>query len=257
MDEVANNEIIGLAELLLAGQDYLSQPAYYATVENDEGIRGCAVQSLPESFFVSGLPNSAVVPLLQDRIEFGQPVKWATAETKTAAAIADCWSNIFGGVWEEMNRWQVHQTSEINADAQCATGLLRCATANDSSCIEEWGEIFAVESPSPLDIPEFLLRKMNEGNLYFWDDNGPRSLCAISGNAMSVVRISAVFTPNEHRGKGYARACVATLVSELLSAGHKRCMLLTDLAKPNLTKLYASIGFMPHSQRMSVKLRRD
>ena len=45
-------------------------------------------------------------------------------------------------------------------------------------------------------------------------------------------RVGPVYTPPRHRGKGYATSLAAELTGRLLAAGHRRCMLVTDLANP-------------------------
>jgi len=57
--------------------------------------------------------------------------------------------------------------------------------------------------------------------------------------------IGAVFTPLEHRGHGYASACVAALSQRQLDAGREFCCLYTDLANPTSNKIYQAIGYVP------------
>ncbi len=57
------------------------------------------------------------------------------------------------------------------------------------------------------------------------------------------IGISAVYTPNEYRGKGYASAVVASLSQELLNQGYQRINLFTDLSNPTSNKIYKAIGF--------------
>jgi uncharacterized protein len=54
-----------------------------------------------------------------------------------------------------------------------------------------------------------------------------------------------VYTPPRHRGKGYATSLVAELTGRLLAAGHRRCMLVTDLANPTSNGIYRRIGYLP------------
>jgi predicted GNAT family acetyltransferase len=55
--------------------------------------------------------------------------------------------------------------------------------------------------------------------------------------------ISLVYTPPEHRRKGYGSSCVAALSQTLLSRGHKYCFLFTDLANPTSNHIYQAIGY--------------
>jgi predicted GNAT family acetyltransferase len=60
-----------------------------------------------------------------------------------------------------------------------------------------------------------------------------------------VSRISAVYTPPEQRGHGYASANVAALSQRALDAGAIACMLNTDQANPVANKIYQRIGYRP------------
>ena len=55
--------------------------------------------------------------------------------------------------------------------------------------------------------------------------------------------ISAVYTPPEHRGNGYASACVAALSQWLLDDGKHFCTLYTDLSNPTSNKIYQNVGY--------------
>jgi GNAT superfamily N-acetyltransferase len=57
--------------------------------------------------------------------------------------------------------------------------------------------------------------------------------------------ISRVYTPPEHRRRGYAGAVVHALCQAQLAAGARYLSLYTDLANPTSNRLYAAIGFVP------------
>jgi hypothetical protein len=52
-----------------------------------------------------------------------------------------------------------------------------------------------------------------------------------------------VYTPREHRRRGYATALVAEQSSWLLQSGHRACFLFTDLANPTSNAIYERIGY--------------
>ncbi len=57
--------------------------------------------------------------------------------------------------------------------------------------------------------------------------------------------ISWVYTPNAHRGRGYASNLVATLSQHFLDSGKEFCCLFTDQANPTSNKVYEALGFRP------------
>ena len=61
----------------------------------------------------------------------------------------------------------------------------------------------------------------------------------------SSARIGPVYTPPEHRRRGYAGAATAALSRLLLAEGRHFCTLFADLANPTAGGIYRTIGFRP------------
>jgi predicted GNAT family acetyltransferase len=59
------------------------------------------------------------------------------------------------------------------------------------------------------------------------------------------MRIGAVYTPPEARGRGYATALVAAVSQHLLDRGRAFTYLYTDLANPTSNSIYQKIGYRP------------
>jgi predicted GNAT family acetyltransferase len=77
------------------------------------------------------------------------------------------------------------------------------------------------------------------------DDGGPVSFAGYGNETRHGVRIGPVYTPPEHRSRGYASAVVAGLSQQLLDEGRRFCFLFTDLANPTANRLYARLGYKP------------
>ena len=84
-----------------------------------------------------------------------------------------------------------------------------------------------------------------DGAWLVWDDGGPVSLAGYGNPTPSGIRVGPVYTPPEHRGRGYATSLVAELTAERLAAGLAFCFLFTDLANPTSNAIYARIGYEP------------
>src|ERR671932_2648937 len=67
---------------------------------------------------------------------------------------------------------------------------------------------------------------------HVWHDGRPVSLAGYSGPTPNGIRVGPVYTPPEHRRRGYASACVAALSQLLLDGSRRFCFLFTDLANP-------------------------
>jgi len=55
--------------------------------------------------------------------------------------------------------------------------------------------------------------------------------------------VGPVYTPPEHRRRGYATSLVAGLSRSLIERGFRACFLYTDLANPTSNRIYGEIGY--------------
>ena len=74
-------------------------------------------------------------------------------------------------------------------------------------------------------------------------DGQPVSMSCQSGPTPNGIRVSAVYTPPDHRSRGYATTLVARHSQWLLDSGHRFCFLYTDLANPTSNAIYKRIGY--------------
>ncbi|WP_239001099.1 GNAT family N-acetyltransferase [Jiangella asiatica] len=130
-----------------------------------------------------------------------------------------------------------------------APGLVRPGTSNDLDLLVAWIEAFTAETGVPAQprpsVVAIVEQRLTQGRVHLWDDAGPVSYVGTSPVIAGVVRIGPVYTPPDHRGRGYASALVSRVSQAALDAGASRCMLYTDLANPTSNRIYAAIGYRP------------
>ena len=73
----------------------------------------------------------------------------------------------------------------------------------------------------------------------------PVSLAGFGSLTPNGIRIGSVYTPPEHRNRGYGTAVTAAVSQLLLERGHRFCFLYTDLANPTSNAIHARIGYEP------------
>ena len=131
-----------------------------------------------------------------------------------------------------------------------APGTMRTAEPSDHGLLVEWlmafwGEVHgdhnAVNAPR---VADRWLRSP-ERTMYLWEHSGTVSMCGVSGRTPNGIRIGPVYTPPEHRGRGYASSCVAAASQLQLDRGRRFCFLFTDLANPTSNHIYQAIGYRP------------
>lgn len=86
-------------------------------------------------------------------------------------------------------------------------------------------------------------RQLSRGGLWLWVNQQPVAMAGSAQPTPHGIRISRVYTPSEHRRRGYATALVAQLSQHLLDSGRQFCFLFTDLANPTSNSIYRKIGY--------------
>ena len=96
--------------------------------------------------------------------------------------------------------------------------------------------------------------QIEERRLWFWERDGAVVAAAgRNGAASGVSRISYVYTPAEHRGRGYGGAVTAACAADALARDAERVVLFTDVDNPGPNKVYQRIGFRRVSDHLVVR----
>jgi predicted GNAT family acetyltransferase len=143
----------------------------------------------------------------------------------------------------------VYALDHVEPVAQ-APGRARRATVQDRDLLAAWWRAFDVEALGRSRSDEQIERAIEHGleaddaGVVLWEDGGrPVSLAGFGGPTPNGIRIGPVYTPPEHRSRGYASSLVATLSAERLASGRRYCYLYTDLANPVSNRIYERIGY--------------
>ncbi|HEX5951185.1 MAG TPA: GNAT family N-acetyltransferase, partial [Actinomycetota bacterium] len=84
----------------------------------------------------------------------------------------------------------------------------------------------------------------DDAGYWLWEDGGQVvSTSGYGSPTVGGIRIGPVYTPPEHRRRGYATILVAELSRWLLGQGRRACYLYTDLANLISNSIYGKIGY--------------
>ncbi|MFF2729161.1 GNAT family N-acetyltransferase [Streptomyces sp. NPDC058008] len=160
-------------------------------------------------------------------------------------------------------RWPRHRVEEEHRLYRLGTpvppspapaGAARPATTADRALLVGWMRAFGEETGQPGDRAERIVDERTEhGGLTLWEAGGePVSMAGVSRRIADTVRVSTVFTPPEHRGRGYAAAVTAEAGRVAREQGAREVLLFTDLANPTSNGVYPRIGYEPVSDRLLI-----
>ncbi len=124
-------------------------------------------------------------------------------------------------------------------------GEFRAARPDEADLLTRWTDGFFAAINEPGDSRGLVLGRMTESSLFVWDRDGAVSMAAAAGRTRRTVRVAHVYTPPEHRGRGYATACVAALTRRLLDEGNARCCLYSDVTNEASNAVYRRLGYEP------------
>jgi RimJ/RimL family protein N-acetyltransferase len=96
--------------------------------------------------------------------------------------------------------------------------------------------------------------RLSHRGLHLWllDDGTAVSMVGISRPIAGMARIGPVYTPPEHRGRGYAAALTAVVSRAAREDGVAEILLFADLANATSNGVYQRIGFEPVTERLAL-----
>ena len=165
-------------------------------------------------------------------------------------------SDTFAQIWGEKTGHEVSLLINLRAyelqkleEIDCPPGGMRVAEEEDvRKAVDMLNAMRAelVVQPGNAATLESALKNIRLRRTFFWVvAEEVVSITLTVRPQIKGVCISGVYTPPEHRRKGYARALVAEVTKEMLSRGYKMTNLFTDLSNPTSNKIYQEVGYQP------------
>ncbi len=248
--EAENNLILGLATTLAGDRTYYGEaPPLLVSVHAGEACIGAALRTPPRNIILYARPGAAttfVRQLCTYLVAEGIRIPGVIGPKETVARFSEAWARQAGAQPIVEVREMVYRLDTVTA-VPVAPGRFRRAEDSDRELLREWMLQFhaeAVEPISAVEAAQLTDRKLLEGALYVWEREAPVSLAGWVRPTRNGITIGPVYTPEAHRGKGYATSCVARL-SDLLLEEYSFCSLFTDLSNPVSNSIYQKIGFRP------------
>lgn len=206
--------------------------------------------------YLLAMPDAAAVALADALADRGEEVAGANGALPATQVFAERLAERVGGKVAVSMHTRLFELGTL-IDPAPARGHLRPAYDDEAPLALEWFRRFHIDAAEQAgneghadraegttldDVSE----RIRQGRIWMWVDEGdaPRHLTGANPPAYGVARIGPVFTPKEHRGRGYASAAVAE-VSRLLLAAGSRVTLFTDQANPTSNRIYVALGFEP------------
>ncbi|WP_406012839.1 GNAT family N-acetyltransferase [Streptomyces sp. NBC_00984] len=210
----------------------------------DGEVAGTLVQTPPYPPMLGSVDPAAVGPLAA-----ALPLTRINADRAAAERIAATWP---GHRVDQEQR--LYRLATLIPPSPAPAGRPRAAVVADRELLVRWVRDFADGTGQPGTHAERLVdERIASGGLTLWEDDGvPVSMAGVSPRIAGMVRVAAVYTPPEHRGRGYAAGVTAEISRAARQAGAQEVLLFTDLANPTSNGVYRRIGYRPVSDRLLI-----
>lgn len=248
--EAKHNLILGLTATLLNdpfafGDEY----PFMALVEDGGAIVGVVLRTPPHLLHVSYVEDAAAMPIIAEAVqrEYGK-LPAVNGIAPFSRQFAECWQALRGDSFQKQMAQGIYQLTKV-IPVQGVAGSMRPIREADRSFLRGWFKGFDLdamgEEMTDEEADQAIDRRLHDSSrsLYVWEDGTPVAMAGTSGPTPNGIRVNAVYTPPEHRRKGYASACVAALSQLMLDQGRTFCFLFTDMGNSTANHIYQTIGY--------------
>lgn len=253
-NEAEHNALLGIIHTLLQYPERYPASPYLAIVQANSKILAIALRTPPNYLLLSKVQGFNALNLIAEDLQHEQlpGVGGLVAETE---AFVQIWRTLTGQVYQRGAESRLYQLTRVEP-ITAVRGNLRLANPGDRPLLLQWFAAFYADIDTVTD--DEIVRRVDvdlkRQSIYFWEDGVPVSMVGGRQFTSTAARIAPVYTPPEHRCKGYATASVAALSQKFLAQGcdaeqfplrSKRCFLFTDLANSTSNSIYQKIGYRP------------
>lgn len=240
--------LLGVSQSLCGNTNDNDSLPYLVVVESDRAVIATAIRTPPRKLILSQATDHQAIELIaRDLAGKSHSLPGVIAPKSEAQTFVNIWQGLAGQSCELDFAMRVHQLERLQPITD-ATGKLRLAEESDRNLLTDWIQAFEQEAlgdkEPKSDSNLWFDRHLKNNSLFVWQDDAIVSMAAYGGATPNGIRINAVYTPLEYRGKGYATACVAKISQQLLER-YKYCFLFTNLANPVSNHIYRKIGYLP------------
>lgn len=259
-DPCARNVLLTVIESVRSGSAAYSGPPSFWWVSTGTGaVAGAASWTPPYALLVSDMPVEAApevaAAMIQRAAVVGIRPHGVNGPEIAAGAVAAAWTEATGDVIE---RERLILLSELGTlvDVPVPPGRRRRATPDDVPVLGEWLEAYGTEIDVVVgaDPVATAMRSVRAGQFDLWV-NEEVPVCVVGHRvAARVLRVGPVYTPPQHRNRGYGRRLTYEVTAEILASPHAdRAMLFTDAANPVSNSIYRQAGYEPRERHVEIE----
>ena len=211
-------------------------PCWFAAVLDGDDVVGTAMRTAPFGSYPAYLmpmPDDVVHLLAKSLLDRDEPVLGANGALPAVQVFCEDMAAATGKTARVGQHTRLFELGQLKEPRE-TSGRLRPARPDEQDLVTGWYDAFMVdadeqagrtpgssahESPAPDEVR----RRIETGRIFVWEVDGAAvHVTAASEPAFGVSRIGPVYTPREHRGRGYAGRAVYEVSKQLVDSGFLR-----------------------------------
>jgi predicted GNAT family acetyltransferase len=223
-------------------------------LERDGETVAAACQTPPRFLLLPAIPVDTVRDLATQLIEAERVIPGVSGPLPLAEAFAAAWWRPEAGRRSE----RLYRLDALVPPDSLSGGTARTATEDDLELLVKWARGFQDEADgaAPADLTPLVASRTGRRELVLWEADGrPVAFAGISSPIGGVSRVGPVYTPPEHRRRGYGAAVSHAVTAKARAEGADEVLLFTDLANLTSNSIYQAIGYRPVADYASITFR--
>lgn len=243
-NEALHHAMLSQCYTLAHQPEALKQSSDLLTLESNGEVVAVAINHSSHSVFISMLTHQCGVDLLAQHLLRHGTLSMVNAPPDVAQRFAQIWTQLTQQPHTPEMTLCAYRLEHLRPFTKVA-GQLRQANVADIPLVSQWYTAFSEEGWGrlPHNSQDWATRQINQGHAFLWQDGDPVAMGCRIGQTENGFRVSIIFTPKEHRRKGYGKTCTAALTQRLLSDGQRYCFLYADKNNAFSNRMYEVIGY--------------
>jgi uncharacterized protein len=247
-DEARYGLMLGIAKRALGNPQFYGAAApWYCSLYSRNVLQAAAMRTPPFKVILAQFFGDAraLAESLVDAISQKEKnLPGVLGDQELTETFKDLWCKSHGVSVQQTMPERLYRLEKVD-NIRKSPGYLRQATEADEDLLVKWAQSFHEETfgESSNEPPLDIVPNIERGEVFLWEDRNPVSAAARGRATAQGIAVNFVYTPPDHRRKGYATSCVTELCRQILQSGYRFCMLFADPNNPVSNSIYQKIGF--------------
>lgn len=225
---------------------------------DDGQVSGAVILTPPFELLLTVVPDASVDELVTELRVREVAVPGVHGEVGLVERFATTWIRGTSCQATTAMKMRLYRLGTLHPPTPPPPGHARRALADDVDLAVRWFRAFHDDTGGHSVSDESVVRhKIDNGLLWVWEDHTGAvvSLAGRQLTAAGVARVGPVYTPAQHRRRGYGTAVTAACTNDALDCGAQQVVLHTDLSNSTSNTIYQRIGYRPISDRATVRFQ--